>query len=235
MRFAGAIRIDHVLGFKRLYVIPEGDNPAHGAYLRFPFEAMLAVTALLSGTHKCIVIGEDLGTVPEHFRETLADWGLWSYQLMLFERGHDGAFAAPETYRENALVAFGTHDLPTFTGWRDEHDLAVKEGLGIDPGETRDQRRAALDAMRRGLSERGQSEFEFRSVVRYLRDTPCRLLVVAIEDALKMPDQVNVPGTVDEHPNWRRRLPVTLEDLQENKDLNGIAADLAGERGIGNT
>src|SRR4029078_2502648 len=108
---------------------------------------MWAVTALISTQRRCIVIAEDLGTVPENFRETLGDWGLWSYQLMLFERGHDGAFAAPERYRENALVSFGTHDLPTFAGWKDQHDLAVKEGLGIDPGETRAERPAATDAM----------------------------------------------------------------------------------------
>ena len=231
MRYAGAIRIDHVLGLKRLYVIPEGESAVHGAYLRFPFEAMLAVTALLSVHHRCIVIGEDLGTVPENFRETMADWGLWSCQLMLFERGHDGAFAAPETYRENALVSFGTHDLPTFTGWKDQHDLGVKAALGIDPGESREERHAAVDAMRRALHERGLGDVEFSSVARYLRDTPCRLMVVAIEDVLEVPDQVNVPGTIDQHPNWRRRLPVALEDLGKHRELTGIAEELAGERG----
>ena len=218
MRYAGAIRIDHVLGLKRLYVIPEGESAANGAYLRFPFDAMLAVTTLVSVERHCIVIGEDLGTVPEHFRETLADWGLWSYQLMLFERGHDGGFAAPESYRENALVSFGTHDLPTFAGWKDQHDLAVKQALGIDPGETRDERRVALDALRRALEARGLGEIGFGAVVRYLRDTPCRLLVVAIEDVLGVADQVNVPGTIDEHPNWRRRLPVTVEALGKSKN-----------------
>ncbi len=231
MRYAGAIRIDHVLGLKRLYVIPDGESAAHGAYLRFPFDAMLAVTTLISVQRRCIVIGEDLGTVPEHFRETLGDWGLWSYQLMLFERGHDGAFAAPESYRENALVSFGTHDLPTFAGWRDQHDLAVKEGLGIDPGETRAERHAALAAMRRALETRGAGEPSLRAVLRYLRQTPCRLLVVAIEDALEVADQVNVPGTIDQHPNWRRRLPVPLEELRKNREVAELAAELATERG----
>lgn len=234
MRYAGAIRIDHVLGFKRLYVIPEGESPAHGAYLRFPLETMLAVTALLSVTHKCIVIGEDLGTVPERFRETLADWGLWSYQLLLFERGADGAFAAPEAYRENALVTFGTHDLPTFRGWRERHDLAVKSALGLDAGESGEERRASIDALRRALTDRGLENSggpAFLAVVRYLRETPCRLLAVAIEDVLGIPDQVNIPGTVDEHPNWRRRLPVALEDLRAHEALHSIAAELAAERG----
>lgn len=230
MRYAGAIRIDHVLGLKRLYVIPEGERAANGAYLRFPFEAMLAVTTLASVERQCIVIGEDLGTVPEHFRETMADWGLWSYQLMLFERGYDGRFMAPEGYRENALVSFGTHDLPTFAGWKDQHDLAVKEALGIDPGETRDQRCAAVDALRRALEERGLGEVGFGAVVRYLHEAPCRLLVVAIEDVLGVADQVNVPGTIDQHPNWRRRLPVTIEELRRRQELTRIAAELAGNR-----
>ena len=75
MRYAGAIRLDHVLGLKRLYLIPQGTPPDKGAYVRFPFEALLAVAAQESVRHKCIVIGEDLGTVPENFREQLADWG----------------------------------------------------------------------------------------------------------------------------------------------------------------
>jgi 4-alpha-glucanotransferase len=155
----------------------------------------------------------------------------WPYQLMLFERSHDGAFAAPESYRENALVSFGTHDLPTFTGWKDQHDFTVKEGLRIDPGETRAERHAAFDALRHALAARGLGEPEFGAVVRYLRDTPCRLLVVAIEDVLGLPDQVNVPGTIDEHPNWRRRLPVTLEELRKSRELDAFAAELAQERG----
>ena len=106
MRYAGAIRLDHVLGLKRLYVIPHGMRAVQGAYIRFPFEALLALAAHASVEFRCIVIGEDLGTVPDNFRETLAEWGLWSYQVMLFERGWDGAFSAPDNYRQNALVTF---------------------------------------------------------------------------------------------------------------------------------
>jgi 4-alpha-glucanotransferase len=224
MRYAGAIRLDHVLGLKRLYLIPYGVPPSQGAYIRFPFEAMLAVTALSSMEHGCIVVGEDLGTIPENFRETLADWGIWTYQVMLFERSANGAFFPPESYRENALVSFGTHDLATFVGWRDQHDLAVKQALGIDPGETTEERYGALDALRHALRQRGlETAADFASVAKYLADTPSRLLVISIEDILGIRDQVNLPGTIHEHPNWRHRLPVSLEELKNHAALRSTA------------
>jgi len=223
MRYAGAIRLDHVLGLKRLYLIPHGVPPSQGAYIRFPFEAMLAVAALSSMEHGCIVVGEDLGTIPENFRETLADWGIWTYQVMLFERSANGAFFPPERYRENALVSFGTHDVATFAGWSDQHDLAVKRALGIDPGETSEQRRGGLDALRRALRQRGLETADFGSVAKYLADTPSRLLVISMEDVLGIRDQVNLPGTIHEHPNWRQRLPVSLGDLKNQPALRSTA------------
>jgi len=226
MQYAGAVRIDHVLGLKRLYFIPEGMHPAQGAYIRFPFEALLAVIALLSVERKCVVIGEDLGTVPDNFRETLADWGLWSYQVMMFERGADGTFHAPESYRENALVTFATHDLPTFAGWKAKHDLATKAALGIDPGETAAERDRALQALSDALEQRGMA-FDFHTVSRYLAAAPSRLLTIALEDVMEVADQVNVPGTVDEHPNWRQRLPVPLEQLTTHAGLRALAHIMA--------
>jgi 4-alpha-glucanotransferase len=223
MRYAGAIRLDHVLGLKRLYLIPHGVQASRGAYIHFPFEAMLAVATLSSIEHRCVVVGEDLGTIPENFRETLADWGIWTYQVMLFERAGDGAFFPPESYRPNALVAFGTHDVATFAGWKDQHDLAVKRALGIDPGETNEQRQGALEALRHALRQRGLETADFASVERYLADTPSRLLVISMEDILSIRDQVNLPGTTREHPNWRRRLPVFLEDLENQVGLTSTA------------
>ena len=223
MRYAGAIRLDHVLGLKRLYLIPYGFPPSQGAYIRFPFEAMLAVAALSSMEHACIVVGEDLGTIPENFRETLADWGIWTYQVMLFERSGDGSFFPPESYRENALVSFGTHDVATFAGWSDQHDLAVKRALGIDPGETSEQRRGGLNALRHALRQHGLETADFGSVAKYLADTPSRLLVISMEDVLGIRDQVNLPGTTHEHPNWRHRLPVSLEDLKDQPALRSTA------------
>jgi len=109
MHYAGAIRLDHVLGLKRLYLVPAGRRPDEGAYVRMPFEPLLALAALESAQHRCIVIGEDLGTVPEGFRDRLREWGLWSYRVMMFERGHDGAFLPPQDYTPDALVR-SVHD-----------------------------------------------------------------------------------------------------------------------------
>jgi 4-alpha-glucanotransferase len=215
MQYAGAIRLDHVLGLKRLYLVPNGVPADQGAYVRFPFESLLAAAADESAQSKCIVIGEDLGTVPPGFRETLAAWGLWSYHVMLFERAADGGFISPDLYRENALVTFATHDLPTFSGWTSGHDLGVKRALGIDPGETDADRATALDALRRAMAWRGLPSVDYPSVTRFLAATPSRMLVVTMEDVLGLTEQVNVPGTVDEHPNWRRRLPVDLDECRD--------------------
>jgi 4-alpha-glucanotransferase len=223
MRYAGTIRLDHVLGLKRLYLIPHGVRASQGAYIGFPFEAMLAVAALSSMEHRCVVVGEDLGTIPENFRETLADWGVWTYQVMLFERSGNGTFFPPESYRENALVSFGTHDVATFAGWRDQHDLAVKGALGIDAGETSEERHGALAALRHALQQRGLETGDFASVARYLADTPSRLLIISMEDILELRNQVNLPGTTNEHPNWRHRLPVSLEDLKHQAGLTSVA------------
>src|SRR5207342_856735 len=144
MRYAGAIRLDHVLGLKRLYLVPHGFAADNGVYVQMPFEALLAATAQESMKHRCVVIGEDLGTVPEGFREKMADWGIWSYQVMMFERDDDVRFRGTDHYASNALVTFNTHDLSSYAGWRSFSDLKLKRSLGIDPGESDDARWHAL-------------------------------------------------------------------------------------------
>jgi 4-alpha-glucanotransferase len=215
MQYAGAIRIDHILGLKRFYLVPRGLRADQGAYVRFPFEALLAAAAQESIANECIVIGEDLGTVPPGFQDTLARYGIWSFQVMLFQRAADGGFIAPEHYRENALVTFATHDLPTFAGWVSGHDLAIKRGLGLDPGETDYERAAAKEVLGRAMAWRGLPAVDWLSVVRFLADTPSRLLLVSLEDVLGELNQVNLPGTIDEHPNWRRRLDLPARALFE--------------------
>ncbi|HET7679822.1 MAG TPA: 4-alpha-glucanotransferase [Xanthobacteraceae bacterium] len=223
MHYAGAVRLDHVLGLKRLFLIPNGMPAGQGTYVRFPFEALLAVAAQESVANRCVVIGEDLGTVPEGFRDVMADWGLWSYVVMIFEREGDGRFRAPEAYPRNALATFNTHDLPTFAGWAADHDLAVKRQLGIDPGESDDDRARARAALRSALGLPDNAAPDFSAVAAYLARTPSRLLMVAMEDVLGILDQPNIPGTVQEHPNWRRRLPLALEDIAQHQGLAALA------------
>jgi 4-alpha-glucanotransferase len=223
MQYAGAVRLDHVLGLQRLYLIPHGVAASKGTYIRLPFHALLATAAMASVQNRSLVIGEDLGTVPENFRGTLADWGIWSYQVMLFERTAEGAFAAPQSYRENAVVTFATHDLPTFVGWQTHHDLAIKRALNIDPGESDNERNRALGLLRDALTKHGVATTGFAAVAKYLAHTPSRLLVVSMEDLLGVREQVNLPGTVDEHPNWRQPLPVMLEELRSHQGLTVVA------------
>src|ERR1700691_4496157 len=144
MRYGGAVRLDHVLRLIRLYLLPQVFAADNGVYVQMPFEALLAATAQESIAHRCVVIGEDLGTVPEGFREQMADWGIWSYQVMMFERDDHGRFRGIDHYAPNALVTFNTHDLSSYAGWRAFSDLKLKRSLGIDPGESDEARWHAL-------------------------------------------------------------------------------------------
>jgi len=223
MKYAGAIRIDHVLGLNRIYLVPHGYLPTQGAYVQMPFEALLAVTALESVTHRCVVIGEDLGTVPDGFRERLADWGIWSYKVMMFERDHVGAFHPIDHYSQNALVTFNTHDLATYEGWKTGHDVRAKTALGLDPGETQESRAHAVTMLEEALRRLDLNDASFASMLHYLSKTKSRILAVAAEDLLDVLDQPNIPGTVDENPNWRRKLPVGLEEWGTSVKLKLVA------------
>jgi 4-alpha-glucanotransferase len=224
MRHAGAIRLDHVLGLKRLYLVPRGFKPDNGAYVQMPFEALLAAVASESAAHRCIVIGEDLGTVPEGFRETMQDWGIWSYLVMMFERDDAGRFRNLDHYTPNALVTLNTHDLCTYAGWRSFGDLKMKLSLGIDPGENEEARWHALGMLDEILRHNAISANDLYSVLAFLSRTRSRLLAVSLEDLLGVVDQPNIPGTIDEHPNWRQRLPVALEEIGATIDLAALKA-----------
>jgi 4-alpha-glucanotransferase len=227
MRYAGAIRLDHVLGLKRLYLVPRGFRPDNGAYVQMPFEALLAATALESAAHACVVIGEDLGTVPPGFREQMNGWGIWSYQVMMFERDDAGRFRGVDHYSANALITFNTHDLSTYAGWRSFSDLKLKRSLGIDPGESDEGRWQALGALDELLRNCGIEGNTFYSVVSFLARTKSRLLAISLEDLLGVVDQPNIPGTVNEHPNWRQRAPVAIDQIASAVDVAALKAATA--------
>ena len=222
MRHAGAIRLDHVLGLKRLYLVPRGFPARQGAYAQMPLEALFAATALESVAQHCVVIGEDLGTVPEGFREQMADWGIWSYLVVMFERDDDGRFRSIDRYQPNALVTFNTHDLSTYSGWRSFSDLKMKRSLGLDPGETDDERWHALGMLDEVLRQYDIHQNDLYSVAKFLARTKSRLMAISLEDLLGVIDQPNIPGTVDEHPNWRQRLPVLLENIAAAIDVTAL-------------
>jgi 4-alpha-glucanotransferase len=227
MRYAGAIRLDHVLGLKRLYLVPRGFRPDNGAYVQMPFEALLAATALESAANSCVVIGEDLGTVPPGFREQMNGWGIWSYSVMMFERDDAGRFRGIDHYAANALITFNTHDLCSYAGWRSFGDLKLKRSLGIDPGETDDARWQALGALDDVLRSCGIEGRDFYSVVSFLARTRSRLLAISLEDLLGVVDQPNIPGTINEHPNWRQRLPVLIDQIDSAVNLAALKAATA--------
>ena len=229
MRYAGAIRLDHVLGLKRLYLVPHGFPAKNGAYVQMPLEALFAVTALESVARGCVVIGEDLGTVPEGFREQMADWGIWSYQVMMFGRDDEARFFGIEHYWPNALITFNTHDLSTYAGWRSFSDLKMKRSLGIDPGETDDARWHALGMLDEVLRRYGIHHHDLYAVAGFLARTKSRLMALSMEDLLGVVDQPNIPGTIDEHPNWRQRLPVALDAIGATIDVGALRA-ATGER-----
>ena len=229
MRHAGAIRLDHVLGLKRLYLVPHGFAADNGVYVQMPFEALLAATAQESVAHRCVVIGEDLGTVPEGFREQMAEWGIWSYQVMMFERDDHGSFRGVDHYASNALVTFNTHDLSTYAGWRCFSDLALKRSLGIDPGESDEARWHALAMLTDVLRHHAVDGHDLYAVAGFLARTKSRLLAISLEDLLGVIDQPNIPGTVDEHPNWRRRLPLAIDEIASAIDAPALRA-ATGER-----
>jgi 4-alpha-glucanotransferase len=222
MRHAGAIRLDHVLGLKRLYLVPHGFAANNGAYVQMPFEALLAATAQESMAHRCVVIGEDLGTVPEGFREQMADWGIWSYQVMMFERDDHGRFRGIDHYALNALVTFNTHDLSSYAGWRSFGDLKLKRSIGIDPGESDDARWHALTMLTEALRHHGIDRDDLHAIVGFLARTRSRLLTISLEDLLGVIDQPNIPGTVNEHPNWRQRLPVAIDAIASAIDVPAL-------------
>jgi 4-alpha-glucanotransferase len=236
MRDAGALRIDHAMSLMRLFWIPRGGKPVDGAYVSYPFEDLLGILVRESWRAHCIVIGEDLGTVPPGFRERMAANNVLSYRILLFERDGNGAYLPPEAYPELALAATGTHDLPPLAGWLEGNDIALQERLGLMDGERAQRERdgrtrdvAILrDALRAGgdLGDEDGTDAIVLAAHRYLARSPARIVMLRIEDALGEREPVNVPGTNTEYPNWRRKLPVDLETIATDGRLERFALAL---------
>lgn len=239
MRHAGGIRLDHVMGLARIWCIPDGAAPHEGAYLRFPAADMLRIVAAESQADEAIVIGEDLGTVPEGYGETLADHALYGIRVLFFEREGAG-FAPPSRYLTTATATSTTHDLPTLAGWWEGHDIPLREELGLlAPGETRAQaeevraseKRALWEALAAHGGARGEAplraEYQLgTAVARFLGATPSPLVVMPLEDVTLTVEQPNLPGTVTEHPNWRRRARKPAERLLGEEPAVSILAAL---------
>lgn len=250
MRGAGALRIDHVMGLMRLFWIPQGHGAKDGAYVYYPLDEMLAIVAIESHRHRCMVVGEDLGTVEDAVRDALAKADVLSYRLLYFEKQPGGGFKPPEAYPPAALVAISTHDLATFAGWWTANDLRERLALGLFPDPAifdkqlmdRVQERIELmQAMQQaGLLSREEvaqaaglalpSARVVEAVHAFLAAAPSALMMVQLEDVAGVVAQANMPGTVDEHPNWRRKLPLTVAALADGERMHGLGEALRAAR-----
>ena len=252
MAHAGALRLDHVMALLRLFRIPRGRIAAEGAYVAYPFDALLAIATRESARAGCLIVGEDLGTVPDGFRDRMEREAILSYRLLLFERDDDGEFRPPDRYPELALATGTTHDVPTLAGWFAARDVATRERIGflrpdeaasacagrrVDASRLLDAfvRDGALDeetfcAMHRMLDERtaNASAYEplVRAAYRFLAATPAKLVLVQLDDAVLEFEQVNLPGTFVEYPNWRRKNGLDLDGIANSSTIAALAHDV---------
>lgn len=247
MRHAGILRIDHVMSLQRLYWVPGGSPATAGAYVNYPFHDLLRLVALESHRNACAVIGEDLGTVPDGFRETMQAAAVLSYRVFMFERRWDASYLSPGEYPELAAASAATHDLATLKGFWLGRDIEWRQRLALYPDdaaaateatERRRDRRLLLEALAREGLLAPERVGEFlpndddpiygedlgAAILVYLARSRARLMLVQVEDALGEAEQANLPGTTTGHPNWRRRLPVTVDDLFAGSTLARIAA-----------
>jgi 4-alpha-glucanotransferase len=252
MQHAGALRIDHVMGLMHLFWIPATGVPAEGAYVRYPFDDLLGVLALESQRNRCLVVGEDLGTVPEGFRERMARINVLSYRVLYFEKDGD-RFKRPAEYPALALACVTTHDLATLQGFWHGSDIDLRQRLGLYPSaDAEANERAArwrdrvllLQALAaEGLLPPGVHPDDpgatamtpalAASLHAYLAHSPAAILLTQIDDLTAEIEQINVPGTVDERPNWRRRLGVTVDAVPAAPVARALAASLATLRDPG--
>lgn len=231
MRHAGGIRIDHALGLRRLWVVPSGAEPLDGAYLRFPEQDILRLIALESHRAGALVIGEDLGVVPPGFRDTIAERGLMGMRVLPFERDEAGDFTPSSGWDEQAVAMTSTHDLTPIAGWWQGRDIDWREQLGAagDREADRSQRAAERSSLWQACTDAGVAQGPepapdqpgpaLDAAIAFAAQAPCELLIVPAEDLFGLDEAPNLPGTVDEHPNWRRRLPDDAASLFAQPDV----------------
>jgi 4-alpha-glucanotransferase len=238
MRDSGALRIDHVMALTRLFWIPAGMSGADGGYVRNAFEVLAAIVAIESVRNRCMVIGEDLGSVPDGLRARLHDAGFLSYRVLVYERHWqgDGHFCRPDEYPPQSLATVATHDMPTMTEFWYGDDIARRAQLGMYPAQQqRDDEASRRDCERAGmlrlLGDCGLSPADPRSpadVIESLHAAVARtasmLAVVQLDDLVGETEPINIPGTYREYPNWRRKLGPPLEEIIGDERWSRLSA-----------
>ena len=252
MRHAGALRIDHVMGLMRLFWVPANDAPDRGGYVSYPVDDLLGIVALESERNRCIVIGEDLGTLPDGFAERLQGWGILSYRLLYFQRESDGAFSPPAHYPPQSLAAVSTHDLPTLRAFWLGNDLDLRVRLNLYVSDQQHQQQVVQRAQDRArllvaldrekllppgitvhpVSAQDMTPELALAVHRFLSRAPCIFFTVQPENIFGELEQVNVPATTgSQYANWRRKSTLGLERWGEEPRFVALVAALNEERG----
>ncbi len=239
MRHAGGVRIDHIMGLQRLWLVPEGASSADGAYLGYPLDDFLRLLALESHRHGAVVIGEDLGTVPRGFRRRLTQAGIAGMDVMWFERNR-GSFRAPSRWRRDAVSMTTTHDLPTVAGWWRGTDIEVRSALGLSAAGEAEQRPSDRRRLWQAFVAAGTAEGPapapddptpaVDAALAFVASSPGPLMLAPLEDLLGLADQPNLPGTIEQHPNWRRRLEPPAAQLFDDPVVARRAATIVARR-----
>jgi 4-alpha-glucanotransferase len=246
MRYYGALRLDHVMSLFRLWWVPAGFSPTDGAYVHYPLEQLLTVLALESTRAACLVVGEDLGVVPDEMRRAMPEYGLYHYKVMLFEK-LDGRFRHPGEYTRHALATATTHDMPTLRSYWEGLDIGLRSRLNLYPStemegevtrEREHDREMLLQALQsQGLmpaapaSQRDPFTADLAHALHlYLARSASALVALQMEDLLGETLPVNVPGTDREYPNWQRKLSADIEDVAARANLAASLDDVQRTR-----
>ena len=226
-RIAGMLRIDHILGFDRAFWVPDG---APGAYVEMPLDAMLAVVRIEAARVGGCVVGEDLGNIPDGLQKALAQSGILGCRLTIFEQTgrKTPRFRSPRAYSQASIASFSTHDLPTWDGWRDGREIALRRNLGSIEDAAADaalaHRAAEVAALDRDTTrDGGPAPDDADAMHDHLARSNSRLAALQIENVLRLTEQPNLPGTVSEYPNWRQRLPAGPDELLQDPRLASAA------------
>lgn len=250
MQHAGALRIDHVMALLRLWWVPKtAENAGGGAYVYYPIMDLLGILALESQRNQAVIIGEDLGTVPEGIRELLAAYNVYSYRVFFFETAADGGYISPIHYPVQAMATLTTHDLPTLIGFWHCEDLRLGKELGLYQDQAQLQglyaqrhanKQRILDSLHghqslpgdysRSAENLGMDQTLNYAMQRHLAATSSQLLCLQLEDALQMTQPVNIPGTSNEYPNWRRKLSEPIEQWSQNHDIRQLFSQISKQR-----
>lgn len=249
MQATGALRIDHVMALLRLWWVVKGDSAKEGGYVYYPVDDLLAILALESHKNQSLVIGEDLGTVPEEIRDKLAENGVYSYRVFFFEQAKDGGFYSPAHYPIQSMSTLTTHDMPTLIGYWNCYDLALGKELGLYPtpeilqelyDSRHENKQAILDTLHghHSVGEDVGRDVNFVAMNQalnfgmqmHMAGGSSELLSLQLEDWLQMDKPVNVPGTFKEYPNWQRKLTQNLQSIFSDTVLNELALSLTEAR-----